>query len=311
MGMSAVLNTINGTIVKEQWEDCKLTTTTKFLTPLGHLVLTFNWLTFVAFLCSEYLYFRREAWLLSHFDDNDAAPYNKLPTFIGKPAFVDLLAKLRAKNRMAKTTAFSMAGLCSLNLFLSCLLLLRGRQEGGRLVGIKTLVSLASNVLLLARRVVLNVRISNLCAQEDLALSMYQLKFRSFNDLHKSKKLLYGDTAADSEAERQSPSEGVPVVPAALMSPRGGALDAVAAQLERSFEHAAATAAVTGPSRVSEEGRERLPPLPPGRGSPGGDRPQPHEAPHALQPRAPSPQHTRGGSLIAQAAKGDAQAKGD
>jgi len=81
-----------------------------------------------------------------------------------------------------------MLGLCTFNLFVSCCFLLRSPEHGGRYGGIKTLVTLVSNILLLARRVVLNARISNLSAQEDLALSLYQLKFRSFNDLHATKK---------------------------------------------------------------------------------------------------------------------------
>lgn len=68
--------------------------------------------------------------------------------------------------------------LCSFNLFISCILLLTPPERGGRFRGTRTLVTLVSNTLLLARRVVQNSRISALSSREDLALSLYQLKVR-------------------------------------------------------------------------------------------------------------------------------------
>jgi hypothetical protein len=122
------------------------------------------------------VYFRREAWLISHLDDNDAAPYNQLPTFINEHH--KLVEGLRAHNKLARTTAVAVLALCSFNLVISCALLLTPPAAGGRFNGVRTLVGLVSNTLLLARRIVQNARISNLSLREDLGLSLFQMKVR-------------------------------------------------------------------------------------------------------------------------------------
>jgi hypothetical protein len=171
----------------------------------GRLVVTFNWLSLGANLLAEFVYFRREAWLISHLDDNDAAPYNQLPTFIHEHHHI--VEGLRAHNKLARTTAVAVLALCSFNLVISCALLLTPVGRGGRYNGVRTLVGLVSNTLLLARRIVQNARISNLSLREDLALSLFQMKvrlacnaapcapadvaarqFRSFNDLGQKRK---------------------------------------------------------------------------------------------------------------------------
>ena len=123
------------------------------------------------------MYFRREAWLISHLDDNDAAPYNQLPTFINEHP--KLVKGLRAHNKLARGTAVAVLGLCSFNLVVSCALLLTPPQRGGRFNGVRTLVGLVSNTLLLARRIIQNARISNLSLREDLGLSLFQMKVRN------------------------------------------------------------------------------------------------------------------------------------
>ena len=145
----------------------------------GKLVVTFNWLSLFACLLAEFIYFRREAWLISHLDDNDAAPYNQLPTFIGDAEHAHLAAGLREHNKMARGTAVSVLLLCTFNLVFSCALLLTPPSRGGRFNGTRTLVGLVSNTLLLARRVVQNARISALSSREDLGLSLYQMKVRA------------------------------------------------------------------------------------------------------------------------------------
>ena len=143
----------------------------------GRLVVTFNWLSLLACLLAEAVYFRREAWLISHLDDNDAAPYNQLPTFINDHP--KLVKGLRAHNKLARGTAVAVLGLCSFNLVVSCALLLTPPQRGGRFNGVRTLVGLVSNTLLLARRIIQNARISNLSLREDLGLSLFQMKVRT------------------------------------------------------------------------------------------------------------------------------------
>lgn len=178
--------------------------------PQGRLVVLFNWLALAACLGAEFVYFRREAWLISHLDDNDAAPYNQLPTFINEHH--KLLEGLRQHNKLARATAVAVLALCSFNLVVSCALLLTPPAHGGRFNGVRTLVGLVSNTLLLARRVVQNARISDLSFREDLGLSLFQMKarlgshhsrrlrsldvgsrvlraqFRSFNDLGAKRK---------------------------------------------------------------------------------------------------------------------------
>ncbi len=136
----------------------------------------FNWMSLIACLGAEFIYFRREAWLISHLDDNDAAPYNQLPTFIGEHTV--LLAGLQSHNKLARGTALAVVLLCSFNLVISCALLLTPPSRGGRFNGVRTLVGLVSNTLLLARRIVQNARISALSSREDLGLSLYQMKVR-------------------------------------------------------------------------------------------------------------------------------------
>jgi hypothetical protein len=163
--------------------ECRLSETQQGLHFLGRLVVTSNWITFLCFLGSEVVFFRREAFLISRFHDDDAAPYNQLPTFITDAEHNHVLVSLRRHNKLARSTALGLLGMCILNLILSCCLLLTPPERGGRYNGLRTLVTLVSNILLLARRVVQNARISNLSMNEDLALSLYQMKFRSFNDL--------------------------------------------------------------------------------------------------------------------------------
>lgn len=190
--------------------ECKLSEATTNLSGLGRLVVTFNWVSFISFLFSEVVYFRREAFLISHFvrafgglrawrsnallgspsqDDNDAAPYNQLPTFITRDEHGHMLEGLRSHNKVARVSALGMLILCSCNLFFSCCLLLTPPARGGRYNGTRTLVTLVSNTLLLARRVVQNARISNLSTREDLALSLYQMKARRRTNAHCSPRL--------------------------------------------------------------------------------------------------------------------------
>ena len=140
-------------------------------------MVSFNWLTLGANLLAEFVYFRREAWLISHLDDNDAAPYNQLPTFINEHH--KLVEGLRAHNKLARSTAVAVLAMCTFNLVISCALLLTPPGAGGRFNGVRTLVGLVSNTLLLARRVVQNARISNLSLREDLGLSLFQMKVRN------------------------------------------------------------------------------------------------------------------------------------
>ena len=146
---------------------------------MGRLVVTFNWISFLAFLGSEMVYFRREAFLISHFNDDDAAPYNQLPTFITDNEHAHVLEGLRKHNKVAQATSYGMLALCSFNLFISMCLLLTPPARGGRYNGTRTLVTLISNTLLLARRIIQNARISNLSLREDLGLSLFQMKVRT------------------------------------------------------------------------------------------------------------------------------------
>ncbi len=113
-------------------------------------------------------------------DDNDAAPYNQLPTFIVREEHSHMLEGLRSHNKVARGSAIGMLLLCSFNLLISLILLLTPPSRGGRFNGTRTLTTLVSNVLLLSRRVVQNARISHLSMREDLALSLYQMKARAF-----------------------------------------------------------------------------------------------------------------------------------
>ncbi len=194
-------------------------------------MVTFNWLSLLSCLLAEFIFFRREAWLISHLDDNDAAPYNQLPTFIGEHAL--LAAGLRGHNKIARGTAMAVLLLCSFNLLVSCCWLLTPPGRGGRFNGTRTLIGLVSNTLLLARRIVNNARISALSSREDLGLSLYQMKargagvwgawgvwapraltwrsraraqFRSFNDLGAKRK------AALDAAKGCVRKEGVPLL---------------------------------------------------------------------------------------------------
>ena len=201
-------------------------------------MVAFNWISLSACLAAEFVFFRREAWLISHLDDNDAAPYNQLPTFIGEHA--KLLAGLRGHNKLARGTALAVLLLCSCNLLFSCALLLTPTERGGRFNGLRTLVGLVSNTLLLARRVANNARISNLSSREDLGLSLFQMKvralardaracccfssppdaasvgaqFRSFNDLDAKRK------AALTEAKGCARGGSAAAVPLPVLTPR-------------------------------------------------------------------------------------------
>ncbi len=143
----------------------------------GQLVVALNWIALFSCLIAEFVYFRREAWLISHLDDNDAAPYNQLPTFIEEHA--KLAEGLRAHNKLARGTSMAVLLLCAFNLVFSMALLLTPPSRGGRFNGTRTLVGLVSNTMLLARRVIQNARISHLSSREDLGLSLYQMKVRT------------------------------------------------------------------------------------------------------------------------------------
>jgi hypothetical protein len=222
--------------------ECKLSETQTGLNFLGRLVATCNWITFISFLGSEIIFFRREAYLISHFNDDDAAPYNQLPTFITDAEHNHVLGSLRRHNKLARTTAIGLLSMCTFNLILSCLILLTPPERGGRYNGLRTLVSLVSNVLLLARRVVQNARISNLSFQEDLALSLYQMKFRSFNDLRGRNK-----KPVEEEQEEQDAMNGTTLGP---LSP----LMMGVAQLKASGSFGNLDAADTGHTRGHSRG---------------------------------------------------------
>lgn len=158
--------------------ECKLTETMKELSLLGKWAVAVNWITFFFFLSAEFVYFRREAWLISNLHDDDEMPYNQLPTLIAEEANALLLLDLRAHNRFARDCAVTLLMLCSVNLLLSCCYLLAPAGGGGRFNGVRTVSGLMTNTLLLSRRIVQNVRIAWLSNAEDLALSMFQLKAR-------------------------------------------------------------------------------------------------------------------------------------
>ena len=204
--------------------ECRLSETQQGLHFLGRLVVTSNWITFVCFLGSEVVFFRREAFLISRFHDDDAAPYNQLPTFITDAEHNHVLVSLRRHNKLARSTAMGLLGMCIFNLILSCCLLLTPPDRGGRFNGLRTLVTLVSNILLLARRVVQNARISNLSMHEDLALSLYQMKFRSFNDL-RGRPAKAQQVQDDQEAAELKGPQGTlsPLVVAASLRASGSA----------------------------------------------------------------------------------------
>ena len=202
--------------------ECRLSETQNGLHFLGRLVVTSNWITFLSFLGSEVVFFRREAFLISRFHDDDAAPYNQLPTFITDAEHNHVLVSLRRHNKLARSTALGLLGMCIFNLILSCCLLLTPPERGGRYNGTRTLVTLVSNILLLARRVVQNARISNLSMKEDLALSLYQMKFRSFNDLRGRQAKAQQEQDDNEAAEMKGPVGPLsPLVVAASLKASG------------------------------------------------------------------------------------------
>lgn len=161
---------------------CSFEENTSDLSPLNQLVLIINAIS-AAFMAYGFIIeFRRERYMITHFEVDPSLPDNNLATEI--EAYGGIKKSLIAKNKHYKQVFYTIGVLNIANFILSGILISEYYLD------FKTATTFATSVLLIVMRLNKSIQISRICAKEMKAQSVYLLEPTTFNTIDPDYKIV-------------------------------------------------------------------------------------------------------------------------
>lgn len=165
-------------------------------------VLAANAITCAVLLAGQYLYARREWWMIAYLDADPREPYDALASQDFRAQYSHLATQLRTHNRHCTIISIVTLGFLVLNFIMTAVLVLR-KLPVGYYDGPRTATGLITNTLLVL------IQIKNACAvcyqswHDELGISTKAVIPKSFNVVDKDLQL----GAEDDDDEAEAPAD--------------------------------------------------------------------------------------------------------